>query len=186
MTRALSSRAKRSPRKVRLHPLLEVAVNSLWLKRLREMDSDDGRTPTPEEMLGLCRELASKVKPFRGRPAHSVLTHHVHGLMALVQETCGSPATASRTRNSVYDPHMVSLGGQVIETVFRGIDPAISVTALVNIVLNARSLGATEGKRFRDFFPFYDSEFDAATGDLTLAPGLRLEGFELVPPIYCS
>jgi hypothetical protein len=105
--------------------------------------------------------------------------------MVLHQSMTGKEVTASRMRNSVYDPTMTSVGAQFVETIFRSIDPRVSTTTLVNIVRETRRTGAIDGKSFREHFRFYGGDVDPETGFPRPGPGFRLQSFEPVNPIYC-
>lgn len=186
LAKALNPRARRKWVRARLHPYLELAIKSRWLKRqCAEAEGAPKRTPDPSDILAICAELKAELKLFRGRPPDSNLIYHVQALMALVQQTCGQPATSMRFKDSVYDPQMSSAGGRVIENFFRNIDPSITTTQLANIIAQTHASGAIKGKRFQDFFPFYGGGVDADTGQPVPGPGYRLVSFEPTYPIYC-
>lgn len=186
LAKALNPRARRSENSVRLHPALELLIKARWLQRnAGEGGNSVDREPTPSDIWDICEELRDKLKPVRGRPADPNLTYHVRGLMALIQDTCGEPAQATRFKDSVYDPQMTSAGGRVVDLFFRNIDPAITTTALANIICQTHASGAIRGKHFRDFFPFYGGHIDRETGFPVPGPGYRLERFDPVFPIYC-
>lgn len=66
---------------------------------------------------------------------------------------------------------------------FRNIDPRITTTSLVNLVLKAKRETGGKGQRFLDLFPFYGASL--VDGENKLRPGLQLEAMELNIPIYC-
>lgn len=186
LAKALNPRARRKETRTRLHPYLEVAIKSRWLKRQRASGTNaPGRPPNPSEIFEICEKLKAEIKPTRGRPAGTILTYHVQALMALVQQTCGEPALAMRFKDSVYDPQMSSAGGRIVEMFFRRIDPSITTTQLANIIAQAHASGSIKGKRFQDFFPFYGGHIDVETGRPIPGPGYRLVSFEPTHPIYC-
>lgn len=187
LRKGTNPRARRAEVPRRLNPELELWVNLLWRQRQEKAGHDpDARSPTQSEIFDVCGELAKKLKPRRGRPPDRVLAHHVHGIMALIEQLSGSKVRAAKTRNGEYDPRMLSTGGNIISILFSWIDPKVTSTALADIVLAARASGEIEGKKFRDYFPAYGWTVDRATGLPNPAPGQRLESFRPIPPIYCS
>ena len=186
LAKGTNPRARRLPEPRRPHPEVELLVNETWRARQRAAGLDpDGRPPTQPEIFDICEELAATLEPQSGRPADRVLTQHVQGLMALLEGN-GSAVRAAKTRNGEYDPHMTSSGGNIIKVLFGWIDPAVTITALANIVLHARRSGETQGKSFHDYFPAYGWTVDPETGMPNPPPGQRLESFRPTPPIYCS
>jgi len=105
--------------------------------------------------------------------------------MALIQETTGKPVIAHRTRESVYDPHLVGISGEVIRKFFSDVDPTIPEVRLANIVRDARRKYAGKHMRFVDFFPSYGISPRALDGDEPLANGERIETFSANIRIYC-
>lgn len=172
LRKALNPWARRKEKRVRLHPYLEVIIKARWLKRNSEAgDSTNGRRPAPAEILEICEDLKRELRAVRGRPSDPILTYHVQGAMALVERMAGHPVRATKAKNSVYEPHMSSSGGRMIECFFRQLDPSITSTQLGNIIRQAHSSGAIEGKGFRDFFPFYGGQVDPEIGHPVLGPG---------------
>ncbi|MEO7827535.1 MAG: hypothetical protein ABIR60_10380, partial [Allosphingosinicella sp.] len=111
--------------------------------------------------------------------------HHVEGLMALIQEACGTPVMALREKDSVYDPQLAEGASKSLQIVFSAMDPGVTIVQLVNIVRAARRKYAGKTMRFRDFFPFYGGGVDPETLAPTPGPHHRLEHFEMAEPIYC-
>lgn len=182
LAKAVNPRAKRSDTKTRLHPAIEATVTMRW--RARYNPDGAPRRPEPSEILEICKELSEKTRPIRGRPPNTALEHHVHALMALIEEMCGIAPRAGPFINSVYGPQMRATGG-IIETFFKFVDPSVTTTTLANIVMRAHRTGAVRGKRFRDFCPFYGGSIDKETGHPLPSPGFKLESFEPGYPIYC-
>lgn len=129
-------------------------------------------------------EIAEETKPMRGRPSSALLRHHVEGMMALVQETTGSPVEARRDKDSEYSPHLPESGGSIMK-LFMMVDPDVTETQLVNFIRDARRKYAGKPMRFRDFFPLYGGSVDEETLIPTPGPGYELKHFELAVPIYC-
>ncbi|HEY0012109.1 MAG TPA: hypothetical protein VGB79_04565 [Allosphingosinicella sp.] len=169
----------------RLDPRLEILIS----QRAREMAGlGCGDLLGEEHAMFVERaaaDVASSTAPIRGRPVNLCLRHHVFGLMALIQDTCGMPVVSSREKNSVYDPQLPDASGRTMAFVFSELDPTVTKTQLVNIIREARRAYAGKPMRFRNFFPLYGAHLDAGSMVPTPGPGYRLERFEIAAPIYC-
>lgn len=181
--RSLNQKTRKRPAR-RVDPQLETYIGARAMKAARHQDPN-AVTPTPDDVNAAATEAVATFKPVRGRPAHSLLAFHVHAFMALYRQTCGEELRASLTRNSVYDPHFHSRMGDMLLTMMREGNPAVTMTQLVNIVLDAHAAGTTSGRRFESYFPF-QLGIDWASGVPEPQPGFRLEQFEWLPPIYSS
>ncbi len=169
----------------RLDPRLEILINHR-ARKLAGVAATEMLGPDHDKFVQqAAAEIADSLQPIRGRPASPCLRHHVEGLMALIQETCGKPVLGLREKNSVYDPQLAGGVSQTIERLFLEIDPAVTRIQLVNIVRDARRAYAGKPMRFRDFFPLYGSTIDEQSMAPIPAPGYRLQHFELAAPIYC-
>ena len=167
-----------------LHPYLQLAINlharRLATERTRRPDAEIIK----EDVANAAVHVASTVKANRGRPSSQVLDHHVAGLMALIQETCGLTLKAIReTSADGYGPRLPGVS-QILLFTLREVDPSITETQLVNKVQQLRRNYADKPMRFRDFFPFYGATIDAE-GQPVCAPPLSLESFARYHPIYC-
>lgn len=105
--------------------------------------------------------------------------------MALIEQAMGKRAGYSRYRNGHYDPHFCGTAGEIIEFVFKKIDPSLTTACLTNIVRDARRKFRGKTMRFGEFFPFYGGSIDPETGMPLPGPGYKLDRFELIAPIYC-
>jgi len=180
LARALQVRNRKSRKLVRLHPLIEIGISMLALDRSRNSTAEF--EPSPAEIESAVCELLRRTRPIRGRPENLTLRYHVKGLMLLCEWTTGVPVTASPTTNSRYEPQMTSDGAKAIEMAFKRIDPAVTRTTLMNIVRQTRGRRELEGKRFEDFFPFYQPEPHPEHGPI-VRPKIDLH---FAHPIYCS
>lgn len=181
----LNPKARGKPEKKRVDPEFELLVNARALALARDRDPDASKI-TQNDVNVAATQLIKDLRPRRGRPSDTLLVHHVHAFLALYRQTCGADVRVSMTRDSVYDPHIKSPGAAVMLKMFSDIDPAVTTTALVNIILDAQALGAIEGKKFQDFFPFHEGHVDPETGLPVPGPGYRIERFEQIAPIYSS
>lgn len=181
-----AAKQKRPSRRklTRLNPMLEGALSARADSEARDRSGADDPQVACGDLNVAAKWVLENVKPVRGRPDDEVLRHHVEGLMALVQEMSGKPVLAARDRNSVYDPHLGEGVSQIIALVFRDIDPSISETTLVNLVLEARRKYAGQRMRFVDFFPHYGAGVGQDEG-ITLGSGLAFEVVGTNIPIYC-
>lgn len=177
LDRALHHPKRKQHAPMRLHPEIEFAISYLASK-----EKEVGWSPTQQDIQIASRELVRRLRPIKGRPGNRVLRHHVQGLMILCEWASGVPVTASPTTNSTYEPQMSSDGAKVIQSIFQKIDPAVTITSLMNIVRGTRASRAIEGKRFEDFFPGYASEADPR------GPRVRtsVKVLGTASPIYCS
>lgn len=168
----------------RLDPRIELLITQR-ARQLAGLSHDEFPTHQHERFVQQAAiEIAKETKPMRGRPASGMLRHHVEGLMALVQQFCGSPVEGRRDKDSEYSPHLPENGGQIIG-IFMEIDPDVTETQLVNIIRDARRKYAGKPMRFLDFFPFYGGAVDEESMIPKPGPGYRLQHFELAVPIYC-
>jgi hypothetical protein len=151
LKRAVTDSSRRIGRKTRLDPRLEILISH----RARELAGIG-----PDDRLGAdhvdfvdraVREVATNISAVRGRPAGERVRHHVEGLMALIQETCGKPVLAIRDKEEV--PRLAEGVSQMILLAFKRMDPGVTETQLFNIVRKARRVYAGKPMRFRDFFP---------------------------------
>jgi hypothetical protein len=169
----------------RLHPALEIRIT----QRARGLAGIEGSArldPAHNQFVQqAAAEIAATASPIRGRPANACLRHHVEGLMALIQEACGTPVLALREKESIYDPQLAEGVSQCLRIVFSAVDPVVTTVQLVNIVRAARRKYAGKRMRFRDFFPFYGGNVDPTTLVPQPGPHHRLEHFEVAAPIYC-
>lgn len=177
----------RSREPIRLSPELETAIGMGVGSRRRDQTSlFTYKAPSTTLVRNVCVDVATALAPIRGAPGRPLLTFHVQALVILNEWALGIPVTASRTKNSVYDPQMTSPGAQAIQAVFAELDPEVTVTTMMNIVHKSRASRELDGKRFGDFFPFYGGSVSAKTGLPIPGPGFKLEKFGLTHPIYCS
>lgn len=169
--------------KTRLNPRLEILINHI-ARKFAGIGPDEQLVACHVECVDrAAREVAAKVSAVRGRPASEQVRHHVEGLMALIQETCGKPVLASRDRDEV--PRLADGVSRIIPLIFSRMDPKVTETQLFNIVREARRAYAGKPMRFRDFFPLYGATLDAATLAPVPQPPFKLLHFELAAPIYC-
>jgi hypothetical protein len=182
---SLNPRARSKPKRKRVDPEFEFATNFKARERANER-APDATALSPEDVNAAAQELVDKLKPRRGRPSDPILVHHIQAMMALHRQTCGKNVRASLTRNSVYDPHIHGGFGEVWVQFFHEINPAVTMTTLVNIILETHASKTIIGKRFQDFFPFYGGSIDPETGIPQPGPGYRLEKFTPIAPIYSS
>ena len=106
--------------------------------------------------------------------------------MVLWEWATGHEVTASTSPKSEYAPQLTSAGARFIWQLLNHVDPAVTDTAVVNIIIAARQDRALKGKIFRDWFPLYGGRVDAETGWPVMPPGLELQSFEFSYPIYSS
>lgn len=168
----------------RIPPLVEMVISYHARRIAAERTGSDDAEVMGEDIKRASRIAADKLEPISHRPTADVLRHHVEGLMALLQETSGKPVLVGKTRNSVEDSHFKSGVSELIPKVFRELDPTISVTQLVNIILAARRKYAGKPMRFIDFFPGYGATM-AEDGSLLIGGGrLVAEVFPNLPTYY--
>ena len=129
------------------------------------------------------REVATNLSAIRGRPSADRVRHHVEGLMALIQETCGKPVLAIRDRDEV--SRVAEGASRIIPLIFSRMDPAVPETQLFNIIRNGRRAYAGKAMGFADFFPLYGAGVEEATLAPVPQPPYRIQGFEIAAPIYC-
>ena len=109
-------------------------------------------TPGRGSNVAAARATLRSLGPQRGRPQNTHLAWHVQAIMLLLEEITGREVRSSQTKNSVYDPNLSGLG-QVIEAIFKDLDPSVSKTALANVVRTTRTNRTLEGRRFLEFCP---------------------------------
>lgn len=185
LKRSQGARYRRPKKRVRLALLVELMVNH----EAKAIAVAKGRAASdlqPSDIREAVKRIAKMRSTIRGRPSNDALRNHVHAFMALYRETFGDDVRAGLTRNSEYDPHLVAPVDEMLPELFRSVDPSVTLTSIVNIVLEAHASGAIKGKSFYDFFPFVVRRGDAGSGKLAAAPGYKLEHFELLTPIYSS
>jgi len=59
-------------------------------------------------------------------------------LVRITELATGQPVRASKTRNSVYDPHLLGRGGAFIEAWFDRVDPTVGSTARRRLLVTAK------------------------------------------------
>ena len=181
--KAVAESSKGPTRRSRLHPGLEILICTA----ARQLAGIEAEMPLGPDHIAFvdqaAREVAAKVSAIRGRPSADRVRHHVEGLMALIQETCGMPVLATRDGDEV--PRVAAGVSRIIPLMFSRMDPAVTETQLFNIIREARRTYAGKPMRFRDFFPLYGARVNKAT----LAPipqrPYKLLHFEIAAPIYC-
>lgn len=166
---SFNPRARGKPKRKRVDPEFEFAINFKARERARERDPD-AATLSPKDVNAAAQELVDKLKPRRGRPSDPILAHHIQAMMALHRQSTGKDVRASLTRNSVYDPHIHGGFGEVWVRFFHEIDHAVTMTTLVNIIVETHASKAIIGKRFQDFFPFYGEALIQKPGFLNRVP----------------
>jgi hypothetical protein len=183
---SLQGPARRPQRKrVRLHPEVELLISQFATRQVRQSRGSDAAVE-PADIEAACVKVLQLLKPIRGRPISRVLRHYVQALMQLCEWACGEAVTACRTTNGIYAPQMTSAGGRAIERFFRSIDPRITTTSLVNIVIDTRAKNELAGKRFEDFLPLYQPESLAELELPKANCGPRVKLLGIGHPIYCS
>ncbi|MFC4595537.1 hypothetical protein [Sphingobium tyrosinilyticum] len=170
---------------IRQHPEVEMAVAHFSKIAARKRTSVPDAVVTDKDTEAGVREALAVLKTPQGRPGDPILTHHVEGLMALIQEFLGKPVMMQREKNSIYDPQASNEAGELLLTWVRHMEPNVSVTTVVNIVRKARRHYAGKRMNFLDYFPFYGATADGATGEIKLQAGLRFEQLGWASPIYC-
>lgn len=169
----------------RLHPGIECLVSARALCIARDRSGLLEPEILDEDLREAARLVAAEVKRVRGRPDDLVLSHHVEGLMALIQETSGKPVLPHRSKDNIYNPRLAEGVSQIIKTVFEDRAAGITEITLVYIVRDARRKFAGKPMRFSDFFPFYGASLDSASAELRLANGAILTELGANTPIYC-
>lgn len=180
LRRALARKRKKKILGERIHPMIEMVIS----KFAREFAAVDHAKVSPKHIEMAAQKALTILKPRRGRPDDEMLDLHVAGLVALIQETSGSPVIARKTRNSVYEPHFGEGASQLVPIVFRDVDASISNTRLINSVRKVRKKYAGKPLRFRNLFPFYGGSV-TSKGEIRMPPGYRLISFTPNIPIYC-
>ena len=178
-------RRKRRSRK-RMHPEVELVLSHFARGFARERTGEPDARPDQSDIQKACEKLLAEIKPLRGRPPDRALQHHGAGLMCLWLWLTGRDVTASTAPSSDYKPQLTSVGAKTIWELLNQVDPGVTKTAVVNIIIEARAEGTLEGKEFRDWFPLYGAKLDSETGSPQLGMCLKLESFELSYPIYSS
>jgi hypothetical protein len=181
---ALQAPAEENATSDRLHPYLELLISGTARRSATGLPDTAARLSRAQLMAG-AREVSAKTSPVRGRPADPIVRYHVEGLMALIEEMGGHPVRSVRYKDRHYEPQMSTTGSKVIEVFFEVVDPAVTRTALANVVRDARRNWDSKPKRFMDYFPFYGGSIDPETGLPVPGRGYRLEQIELATPIYC-
>nr|WP_087575816.1 hypothetical protein [Sphingomonas sp. CDS-1] len=186
LERGLSSRVRSNDRKRRLHPEIEAVISHHAKQHAAERSGMPNAVPTSEDIDAGARKALALLKPRRGRPDDRVLTHHVEGLMALIQNYLGKPVMLQTKTNSVYDPQATNGAGEILLMIVKDMEPRASRRRIVTIVDEARRHYAGKRMHFFDFFPGYGARMDEETGEIKLRPGLQLQQMNLAAPIYCG
>lgn len=163
---------------------MELVINKFARDHAEGRTGALGAEITQEDVQAGARKAMEMLKPRRGRSRNRVLRHHAEGLMALLQETTGTPVQFVLEKEGHYDPQPVGASGQVLVQFFQNIDPAIQVTTLASIVKDARRKYVGKPMRFGDFFPLFGAGSIGVDGSAELGFGYRLEWFEPSIPIY--
>ena len=177
-------KAHRQPFRARMHPFVELAVNH-HAQLFAQARSPDAPVITQADVERAAFKTLRLLEPRRGRPENEFLRIHVHALMVLYRETTGSDIATVVTQGGEYMPGIKAPCDRFLPRLFSDVDPTVTTTAIVNIIMQAKASGTVKDKRFVDFFPF-EANLDASTGQPVAAPGVHLERFELSVPIYSS
>ncbi|RED11014.1 hypothetical protein [Parasphingopyxis lamellibrachiae] len=156
-----------------LHPMLIVAIDIQAHYAANDGDISGSMKPTEAQHLEAAKHLADKIK-LPKRPRDDLLRFHVEAVMAIIIEATGLRVTASRTKNSLYDPRLSEGVSQSVEIAFAQIDPEVSRTTLANIVVDARKKYAGKSMRYDDFFPKERLVNSGQNLELIPKPGFQL------------
>lgn len=171
------------PRGVRMHPLLEKAINDRALGYARQRTGEEEPELECEDVERAAHEVAARAKAFRGRPKDLHLIRHVRGLMALCQQYEGRPVVGSKSHNSVYDPRVTGAAEQIL-LMLNAWGAKLTPTRLYNLIDDARSEYAGKWMVFEDFFPLYGAGEPPLQSGQRLANGAMVESFAISRPIF--
>lgn len=183
LRKAMKTGDSAMPRRSRLHPFLEIAINGQAIEFARE------RTGAHKPDLECCdielaaQHVARHAKSFRGRPKDPNLVRHVRGLMALIQQYLGRPVYGAKERNSVYDPHLNGAAAHMLQ-MLNDWGARLTATQLQTLLENARTDYAGKWMRFEEFFPLYGGDGSILAAGQRLADGRLVESFTMCRPIF--
>lgn len=172
-----------TPRGIRIHPLLEKAINDRALEFARQRTGDAQPELECEDVELAAHDVAGSAKAIRGRPKELHLVRHVRGLMALFQQYFGRPVVGSKTHNSVYGPRVSGAAAHILE-MLNAWGARLTPTRLYNIIDSARTEYAGKRMDFEEFFPLYGVGEPPLRSGQRLADGATVESFTISRPIY--
>lgn len=185
--RALNALAEGEPRAAgerrRLPPMIEIAVSLVARQFAKERTGQPEAPVEGQDIRRAAERVGTRMRPISHRPRADNLIHHVRGLMALVQDSSGSPVVPRRNRNSVYDPHFKPGVSCIVPRIFEYLEPSVTIGQLVTIAEEARKEWAGRRPRFRDYFPGYGLR-PQADGSLMSPDGVMIASFEPNIPTY--
>jgi len=111
--------------------------------------------PHPEDFAAGKREAVRRLRARNHRPKDRVLKLHLGAVVALIQESTGVPVLVTKKKDHQYAPQAANAMGQLAISLIRQIDPAITVTAIVDAILKVRKKYAGRSMRFEMFMPGY-------------------------------
>ena len=166
----LKRKVRSNKPKRRLHPEIEAVISHHAKQHAAERSGRPDAVPMPEDIDAGARKALVLLKARRGRPDDRVLTHHVEGLMALIQNYLGKPVMLQTKTNSVYDPQATNRAGEILLMIVKDMEPRATRRCIVTIVDEARRHYAGKRMHFFDFFPGYGARMDEARGRSKCAP----------------
>jgi hypothetical protein len=168
----------------RLPPMMiELAVSVNARRLARERTGGGDAAVEGEDIRRASIHVGGCLMPIGHRPPARNLIYHVEGLMALIQDSTGRPVVPQRYRNSIYDPHFRPGVSEIVEMVFRELEPSATSSQLVTIAERARKKWAARKSMFEDYFPGYGLSA-RPDGSLASGCGLGIERIERSIPTY--
>ena len=170
---------------MRHHPEVEAAMSYVALQIAHKRTGEDNPKVLAADRGKAAVKVSDSLNVKMGRNDDRMLQHHIEGLMALWQETCGMPVTAQQTKNSDYGPHLADRKAQDIFECLHGVDASITVTQVVNCICQARKKFAGTRMRFQDFFIGFGAKI-TENGEIELAAPYQLVASGINFPTYSA
>ncbi|MGN6357714.1 MAG: hypothetical protein ACTHLU_09580 [Novosphingobium sp.] len=140
-------------RGTRAHPEVEMAITKFAQDNAQMRLGSADAVVTQEDANAGARKAHAVLKKRPGRGRQTLLRYHVEGMMALIQQTTGTPVLIRLARDDDYDPQPGNAAGELLVQIFQNFDPSILTTTLASMVKFARRKYASKAIRFGDFFP---------------------------------
>lgn len=105
LSKVIKNPAKPKDQQRRLPPDIEILITAT-ATTYTEKEEENPSILTQKKVDKAALKISETIEPTRNRPADEILIYHVEALMALIIEFSGQPVTASRYKNSVYDPRL--------------------------------------------------------------------------------
>lgn len=108
-----------------------------------------------DDVIAGKHEAVMRLHARKSRPSDRILRMHVEALVAAVQEVGGRPVRVSKKRDHDYAPQAMDKMSKFVVDFFPDIDPTVSRTTVVNMILDAQKKYAGRSMRFPAILPGY-------------------------------